>query len=76
MVESVATLQKAGAEIVIGGQPGGGNGYSFNNTLLRVSGDAFLADPEALQTEAFGNELVIAKDADQAVEVARHFEGI
>ena len=77
MVESVATLQKAGAEIVIGGQPGGGNGYSFNNTLLRVSGDAFLADPEALQTEAFGNEslLVIAKDADQAVEVARHFEG-
>ena len=77
MVESVATLQKAGAEVVIGGQPGGGNGYGFNNTLLRVSGDAFLADPEALQTEAFGNEslLVIAKDADQAVEVARHFEG-
>ena len=30
-----------------------------------------------MQTEAFGNEslLVIAKDADQAVEVARHFEG-
>ena len=76
MVESVATLQKAGAEVVIG-QPGGGNGYSFDNTLLRVSGDAFLADPEALQTEAFGNEslLVVVRDANQAVEVARHFEG-
>lgn len=77
MVESVATLQRAGAEIVIGGQPGGGNGYSFNNTLLKVSGAAFLADPEALQTEAFGNGslLVVANDDDQAVEIARHFEG-
>ncbi len=77
MIASVATLQKAGAEVIIGGQAGGGNGYSFNNTLLKVSGAKFLANPEALQTEAFGNEslLIVAEDADQAVEIARHFEG-
>lgn len=77
MIASVATLQKAGAEVLVGGQAGGGKGYSFNNTLLKVSGDQFVADPETLQTEAFGNEslLIIAKDEDQAVDIARHFEG-
>jgi 2,5-dioxopentanoate dehydrogenase len=63
--------------VLVGGQVGGGNGYSFNNTLLKVSGDQFVADPETLQTEAFGNEslLIVAKDEDQAVDIARHFEG-
>jgi alpha-ketoglutaric semialdehyde dehydrogenase len=77
MIASVATLQKAGAEVLIGGQAGGGKGYSFNNTLLKVSGDQFVADPETLQTEAFGNEslLIVAKDEEQAVDIARHFEG-
>ena len=77
MEQSVAALQQAGAQLVVGGQVGGGNGYSFNNTLLQVDGSRFLQSPEALQEEAFGNEslLVMADDADQAVAIARSFEG-
>ena len=37
--------------------------YAFANTLLRASGDAFLAQPHALQTEAFGtvNLVIVAE---------------
>ena len=75
--QSVDELQQAGADLVVGGSAGGGNGYSYQNTLLRVSGQQFLDNPEALQTEAFGNEslLVVADDVNQATEVTRHFEG-
>lgn len=75
--QSVAALQKAGAELLVGGQPGGGTGCSFNNTLLRVSGSRFLAAPEELQQEAFGNAslLVVADDAAQAEAICRSFEG-
>lgn len=77
MSKSVETLKKAGAELVTGGKAGAGTGYSFSNTLLKVTGAKFLKDPEALQTEAFGNEslFIIADDLDQACEIARHFEG-
>ncbi len=75
--QSVDSLQQAGADVVTGGAAGGGNGYSFENTLLQVSGDQFLSNPEKLQTEAFGNEslLVVADDVEQAAQVTRHFEG-
>ena len=38
------------------------------NTLLRVSGEQFLAEPEKLQTEAFGSAalLVVARDVGEA----------
>ena len=40
-------------------------GNRFANTLLRVSGEQFLASPEKLQTEAFGNAtlVVVVRDA-------------
>ena len=74
---SVAALQKAGAEVIAGGSAGGGAGYSFANTLLRVSGAKFVADPEALQTEAFGNSslLVIAENEEQLLKIADCLEG-
>ncbi len=77
MTRSVDTLTGAGAKLVTGGKAAAGEGFSFANTLLTVSGKDFLADPETLQTEAFGNEslFVVAADQDQAVEIARHFEG-
>ncbi|MEE3258884.1 MAG: aldehyde dehydrogenase (NADP(+)), partial [Candidatus Latescibacterota bacterium] len=77
MERSVDVLKGAGAEILTGGARGGGNGFSFQNTLLQVDGATFIAHPEALQEEAFGNEslAIVADDMDQAVEVARHFEG-
>jgi alpha-ketoglutaric semialdehyde dehydrogenase len=72
---SVKILQAAGAGVVTGGSELGGN--RFANTLLRVSGDAFLASPEKLQTEAFGNAslAVVVRDAKQALEVLSHLEG-
>jgi alpha-ketoglutaric semialdehyde dehydrogenase len=47
------------------------------NTLLRVSAEQFIANPHALQTEAFGNEslLVVADDLSQAAAVLSSLEG-
>ena len=73
----IQTLQKAGATLVVGGQPGGGHGVCFNNTLLTVSGSRFLEDPEVFQTEAFGNGslIVLADDLQQMAAIAESLEG-
>jgi NADP-dependent aldehyde dehydrogenase len=70
-------LRKHGAEVVTGGHPVDGPRFSFENTLLRVSGDAFVANPHGLQTEAFGsvNTVVVARDLAQMLEIARLLEG-
>lgn len=75
--KAVTTLQGAGAKLLAGGQEGGGTGYCFRNTLLSVTGDQFLAKPEALQTEAFGNcsLFVTVRDAAQLSKIVEHFEG-
>ncbi len=77
LAASVKTLEEAGAEIVTGGRPAAAPGCRFANTLLRVDGDRFLASPEKLQTEAFGNAalVVTVRDADQARAVLVHLEG-
>lgn len=77
LTESVATLVRAGAEVLAGGKPGGGAGYSFANTLLLASGDHFLRNHAALQTEAFGNStlFVVADDLDQLCAVVDQVEG-
>jgi NADP-dependent aldehyde dehydrogenase len=61
----------------VGNTSGGGTGYSHANTLLRVSGTQFLAQPEALQAEAFGNEalFVVADSLAQAGVILDHLEG-
>ncbi len=73
--ESVRTLRDAGAELItaasdvaIGCHP---------NSLLRVSGEHFLKEPEKLQTEAFGSVslLVVARDVAEAEAVIDHLEG-
>jgi len=77
IAKGIETLVKYGAEVVTGGHEADGPGYAFQNTVLRVSGDAFLADPEALQTEAFGTVTLVvsAKDTMQMKEVAAALEG-
>ena len=77
IAESVALLQRHGARLVTGGQELDGPGYAFANTLLRVSGEAFLANPHALQTEAFGtvNLMVFAEDVGQMARIAAQLEG-
>lgn len=73
----IQAIVRAGAEVLAGGQPGGGHGYSFRNTLLRVTGDTFLAHPHALQTEAFGNSslFVVANDEAQLLAILETLEG-
>ena len=77
IANGVAELRQHGAEIIAGGQPVEGPRYCFANTLLRVSGDQFLADPHALQTEAFGtvNTVVLASSAAQMEQIASQLEG-
>src|SRR5690606_1726710 len=77
LARSIQTLTSAGAELLAGGQPGSGPGLSFDNTLLRVSGDAFLAQPEALQTEAFGaaHLCLLAQSTEQMLRVAEALQG-
>jgi alpha-ketoglutaric semialdehyde dehydrogenase len=53
--QGVTTLIANGAEVETGGKRGGGKGASFHNTLLLTSGFVFLKQPQAMQTETFGN---------------------
>ena len=75
--ESVRILLDSGAQLLTGGQEVEDRGCRFLNTLLRAPGEAFLAAPDALQTEAFGNctLMVVAENSDQMVEVASLVEG-
>jgi alpha-ketoglutaric semialdehyde dehydrogenase len=77
LVEAVATLRQAGARLLCGGEPVEGSAYRFANTLLQVSGEEFLQNPEALQTEAFGpvSLLVVSSGTAQTIEIIRHLEG-
>jgi len=72
----VKALQAAGAQLLTGGTPAT-PGCRFTNTLLRATGDEFLAEPEKLQSEVFGNAalFVVVRDSAQAAAVLAHLEG-
>ena len=74
---SIQILVDSGADLVVGGSDLVGQGCRFQNTLLRTTGAAFLADPDALQTEAFGNctLIVVADDEGQMADIASVIEG-
>jgi len=75
--ESHRILKEAGAQVLCGTGPGSGAGCCVANTLFRVSGNAFLRDPETMQTEAFGNSslIVTASSLKQAAAILEHLEG-
>jgi NADP-dependent aldehyde dehydrogenase len=75
--ESVRELRHAGAETVTGDTAPPPDGCRFPNTLLRVTGRAFLAAPDALQTEAFGAAAlaVVVRDGHEAAAVIDQLEG-
>jgi NADP-dependent aldehyde dehydrogenase len=77
LAKSVAELRHAGAEVVTGGAAIEGPGYRHANTLLRVDGARFLREPQALQTEAFGNVslAVVVRDEAEAADVLAQLEG-
>ena len=62
----VKTLTGAGAQLLCGGGPADGPGFRFQNTLLRVSAERFLRDPDTFQTECFGPcTLLVTTDGPQ-----------
>jgi 2,5-dioxopentanoate dehydrogenase len=77
--KSVDTLTRAGAAVVTGGvdEVVQAPGCRFANTLLRVTGQQFLAQPQKLQTEAFGNAslFVVAREVGEANTILDHLEG-
>ena len=77
MDESIQILTRNGAKVVAGGAAANKAGFYYQNTLLTVSGDEFLSNPEAMQTEAFGPSslVILAKDADQMEQIIGRFEG-
>lgn len=77
MDESIQMLLENGAELVVGGAVADVPGFFYNNTLLKVSGSDFLANPQALQTEAFGPSslVVLAENPDQMEQIIHAFEG-
>ena len=77
IVAGVRALQDAGAELLVGGESGGGTGFCHQNTLFQVTGAQFLAQAETLQEEAFGNEslLILVDDLDQTQQILRSLEG-
>ncbi|MCA8991366.1 MAG: aldehyde dehydrogenase (NADP(+)) [Planctomycetaceae bacterium] len=73
----IEALVDAGAEVVVGNAAADANRCCYGNTLLKVSGEAFLKNPAGLQAEAFGNAslFVVAKDGDELAAVISHLEG-
>lgn len=75
LASGIEAIKSAGAVCVTSGEAG--DGFSMPNTLLTIDGASFLAAPEKLQTEAFGNSslVVIADDIDQLLAIVRTLEG-
>lgn len=76
-LSAINLLTAAGAELVTGGESGGGTGVSCRNTLLKVSAKRFMADPHTFQTEAFGNGslIVYADSTAEMIQLAELLEG-
>lgn len=75
---AVRGLRDAGAELLAGGGiAAGAAGYAFQPTLLRASGECFLANPEALQSEAFGQVslIVVAGSDEELLRIAAAMQG-
>jgi NADP-dependent aldehyde dehydrogenase len=70
-------LREHGAQLLTGGHKLPGPRFSHENTLLRVSGDDFLAQAEALQTEAFGSVhlVVVASSPAQLADITDSLSG-
>jgi 2,5-dioxopentanoate dehydrogenase len=77
LAASIKALQEAGAKLLVGGQPGGGTGFSHQHTLLRATGEQFLKNPSGLQREAFGNATlaIFCQNHDELQRAMKSLEG-
>ena len=75
--QGVTALTSAGAQLVTGGDQAPGEGYRYANTLLRANAAQFLAAPNDLQREIFGNAtLAITVGTQQELQsILRLLEG-
>ncbi|MEZ6093986.1 MAG: aldehyde dehydrogenase (NADP(+)) [Pirellulaceae bacterium] len=74
---SVQMMVDAGSQLLTGGKRADRAGFAFENTALLTSGNDFLNDPFAFQTEMFGAAtlFVMAADVDQAERIIATLEG-
>lgn len=77
LTQSVQSLEQSGAKAVVGGKAVLGDGCKFQNTLLRATGEEFLANPAKLQAEAFGNAalVVVAEDEPMLARLIAALDG-
>ncbi len=77
LTAAIDTLTWHAAELLVGGSSIDAPGYSFQNSLLQVSGATFLTNSGPLQTEAFGpvGLLLMVRDEDELVKVIEKIEG-
>ncbi len=75
--KGVSALVEAGARVVTGSKPVDGPAFRFQNTLLHVAGEHFLAHPHELQREVFGNAtmLVTVRNLQELQSILTHLEG-
>jgi len=67
--QGIAALLDAGARLVTGGHNAPGEGFRYANTLLRATAAQFLAKPDGLQREIFGNAtLAVTVSGQQELE--------
>ncbi|MFK7818961.1 MAG: aldehyde dehydrogenase (NADP(+)) [Planctomycetaceae bacterium] len=76
-LSGVQALVSAGATLVAGGDDANADGFSCQNTLLRVDATDFLNNADALQGEAFGNGslFIFADGPEQMAAIAECLEG-
>jgi NADP-dependent aldehyde dehydrogenase len=77
LVDGIKQVVAAGAELLTGGKAVDGPRVAVENTVLKIGGDAFLANPTTFQTEMFGAAtlFVVAKDIGQVPQIIGHLEG-
>ncbi|MCP4811976.1 MAG: aldehyde dehydrogenase family protein, partial [Planctomycetaceae bacterium] len=75
--DNLGTLVAAGAQLLVGNTPAEEGRCCFSNTLLQITGDQFVAAPEVMQTEAFGNAslLLIADSVQQVCDTIDQLDG-
>ncbi|MFL2871201.1 MAG: aldehyde dehydrogenase (NADP(+)) [Pirellulaceae bacterium] len=74
---NLGTLISAGAELLVGNAESDDSRYCYANTIVKVSAQQFIDDPETMQTEAFGNSslFVVASNIEQVKAVIESLEG-
>ncbi|MEM8945732.1 MAG: aldehyde dehydrogenase (NADP(+)) [Planctomycetota bacterium] len=77
LLAAIESLEQAGAQHVMSPSAPEEDRFCVANTALWATAQQFLAKPEQMQTEAFGNAslLVVARDVDEAEQVLACLEG-